>query len=132
MDRRTRLCRLSHDHLAGALRAAITRYEVGPAPPTSRSRGSRMLVDNGSIGNATGDQQSAQFAGTPGAASLAHQVVGMLAAGWTVEGLRAALDASPTAAEAPDPAAQEKRWRSELKLAKHVKRQPWQPDADAP
>jgi hypothetical protein len=38
-------------------------------------------------------------------ASLAHQVAGMLASGgWTVEELREA----PTAADAPDPAAQEK------------------------
>ncbi len=65
-------------------------------------------------------------------ASLAHQVAGLLAAGLSVEELRAALAASPTAADAPDPAAQEKRWRSALKQARHAKRQaerpPWQPD----
>ncbi len=67
-------------------------------------------------------------------ASLAHQVAGLLAAGWTVEQIREALAASPTAADAPDPAAQEKRWRSALKQARHAKRQaqrpPWQPPAD--
>ena len=64
-------------------------------------------------------------------ASLAHQVAGILAAGWSVEEIRASLAASPTAADAPDPAAQEKRWRSALKQARHAKRQaerpPWQP-----
>ena len=64
-------------------------------------------------------------------ASLAHQVAGMLAGGWSVEELRTALEASPTAADAPDPAAQEKRWRSALKQARHATRQaerpPWQP-----
>ena len=34
-------------------------------------------------------------------------MAGMLTAGWTVEELRAALAASPTAADAPDQAAQE-------------------------
>ena len=55
-------------------------------------------------------------------ASLAHRV--------TVEELRAALVTSPSAADAPDPAAQEKRWRSALKQARRAKRQaqrpPWQ------
>ena len=69
--------------------------------------------------------------------SLAHQVAGLLAGGgWSVEEIRAALAASPTAADAPDPAAQEKRWRSALKQARHAKRQaerpPWQPPADSP
>ena len=71
-------------------------------------------------------------------ASLAHQVAGMLASGgWTVDELREAVAASPTAADAPDPAAQEKRWRSALKQARHIKRQaerpPWRPvDVDTP
>lgn len=68
-------------------------------------------------------------------AALAHQVAGLLAAGWTVEQVRGALAASPDAVDAPDPAAQEKRWRSALKQARHVKRQaerpPWRPDSDA-
>jgi hypothetical protein len=51
----------------------------------------------------------------------------MLAAGWTVEELRTALAASPTAADAPDPAAQEKGWRSALKQARHVKREAERP-----
>ena len=64
-------------------------------------------------------------------ASLAHQVAGLLAVGWQVEEIRTALAGSPTAADAPDPAAQEKRWRSALKQARHAKREaerpPWRP-----
>lgn len=64
-------------------------------------------------------------------AALAHHVAGLLAAGWTVDEIRDALAGSPDAATAPDPAAQERRWRSALKQAKHVKRQaarpPWRP-----
>ena len=68
-------------------------------------------------------------------AALAHQVAALLAADWTVEEIRAALAASPDGADAPDPAAQEKWWRSALKQARHAKRQaqrpPWQPSPDA-
>jgi hypothetical protein len=68
-------------------------------------------------------------------ASLAHQVAALLAADWSVEEIRTALAAATDAADAPDPAAQEKRWRSALKQARHAKRQaerpPWRPTPDA-
>jgi hypothetical protein len=64
-------------------------------------------------------------------ASLAHQVAALIAGGWPVDEIRTVLAAAPDAAAAPDPAAQEKRWRSALKQARHAKRQaerpPWQP-----
>ncbi|MEV0902817.1 hypothetical protein [Actinoplanes sp. NPDC049802] len=60
-------------------------------------------------------------------ASLAHQVAGLLAGGWSLDEIRTALAAAPDAAAAPDPAAQEKRWRSALKQARQAKRLPWQP-----
>lgn len=60
-------------------------------------------------------------------ASLTHQVAGLLAASWTVEELREVLTGSTTAADAPDPAAQEKRWRSALKQARHAKREAQRP-----
>jgi hypothetical protein len=62
-------------------------------------------------------------------AALAHQVAALLAAGWTVDEVRAALATSPDAADAPAPAAQERRWRSALKQARHARQQaakpPW-------
>ena len=42
---------------------------------------------------------------------------GVLAAGWTVEKIRAASAAGSDAEHAPDPATQEKRWRSAIKQA---------------
>ena len=60
-------------------------------------------------------------------ASLAHQVAALLAGGWSAEEIRTALAGSPTAADAPDPAAQEKRWRSARKQARHAKRQAHRP-----
>ncbi len=51
----------------------------------------------------------------------------MLAAGWSGQELRAVLAASPTASDAPDPAAQAKRWRSALKQARQAERPPWRP-----
>lgn len=67
-------------------------------------------------------------------AALAHQVAALLAGGWEPAEVRAALDAAPGAAEAPDAGAQEKRWRAALKQARHVKRQaerpPWLPGSD--
>lgn len=52
-------------------------------------------------------------------AALAHQVAALLAGGWSLDDVRAALTAAPEAASAPDPAAQEKRWRAALKRAKN-------------
>jgi hypothetical protein len=52
------------------------------------------------------------------ASALAHQVAGMLAGGFTVDELRAALDAVDVTG-ANDPAAQEKLWRGGLKKAKN-------------
>jgi hypothetical protein len=53
---------------------------------------------------------------------LAHQIAALLAGGWTVDEVRAALADAPGAVEAPDAAAQERRWRSALKRAKHARR----------
>lgn len=74
-----------------------------------------------------GDTEAARKRARGRVASLAHQVAGMLAAGWNVDEIRAALVGSPDAAAAPDPAAQEKRWRSALKQARHAKRQAERP-----
>jgi hypothetical protein len=55
--------------------------------------------------------------------ALAHQVAALLAGGWDVAEVRAALADAPGAAEAPDAGAQEKRWRAALKRANSVRRQ---------
>lgn len=76
-----------------------------------------------------GDTEASRKRARGRVAALTHQVAGLLAAGWSVEEIRAALATAPEAADAPDPAAQERRWRSALKQARHAK-QPWRPDAD--
>lgn len=82
-----------------------------------------------------GDTEAARKRARGRVAALAHQVAELLTAGWDVNEVRAALAASPDAANAPDPAAQERRWRSALKQARHAKRQaerpPWRPESDA-
>jgi hypothetical protein len=55
-------------------------------------------------------------------AALAHHAAALLAGGWTVEEVRTALGEAPTAAAAPDPAAQERLWRAALKRAKNARR----------
>jgi hypothetical protein len=55
-------------------------------------------------------------------ASLAHQIAALLAGGWTLDEIRAALDDAIGAVDAPDAAAQEKRWRAALKRAKAARR----------
>lgn len=57
-------------------------------------------------------------------AALAHQVAALLAGGWELAEVRAALAAASGAAEAPDAGAQEKRWRAALKRAKSERRTP--------
>lgn len=59
-----------------------------------------------------------------GQAALAHQVAALLAGGWDLAEVSAALAAAPGAAEAPDAGAQEKRWRSALKRARSERRPP--------
>ena len=50
--------------------------------------------------------------------ALAHQVAALLAGGWELSEVSAALADAPGAADAPDAGAQEKRWRAALKRAK--------------
>jgi len=82
-----------------------------------------------------GDTEGARKRARGRIAALTYQVAGLLAAGWTLDEVRTALAASPDAAEAPDPAAQERRWRSALKQARHARQQaakpPWRPPVDA-
>ena len=54
-------------------------------------------------------------------AALANQVTTLLAAGWTVHEVRAALAEAPGVRQAPDPAAQERLWRGALKRAKNAR-----------
>lgn len=54
---------------------------------------------------------------------LAHQVAGLLAIGWSEDEIRTALAAAVDAPGAPDAGAQEKRWRSALKQARHQRRE---------
>jgi hypothetical protein len=74
-----------------------------------------------------GDTEAARKRARGRVSALAHQVAGLLASGWSVDEVRAALAASSEAADAPDPAAQERRWRSALKQAQHAKRQAAKP-----
>jgi len=55
-------------------------------------------------------------------AALAHQVAALLAGGWGLAEVSAALADAPGAADAPDAGAQEKRWRAALKRAKSERR----------
>ncbi len=54
---------------------------------------------------------------------LAHHVAGLLAGGWSEDEIRAALAAAVDAPGAPDAGAQEKRWRTALKRARHERRE---------
>jgi hypothetical protein len=62
-------------------------------------------------------------------AALSHQVAALMAAGWSVEEVRAGLADAPGAVAAPDPAAQERLWRAALNRAKHARRRVAQPPA---
>jgi len=103
-------------------------------PPDIKGR----LADADSVIDALpwrlGDTEASRKRARGRISALTHQVAGLLAAGWTLDEVRAALAASPDAAEAPDPAAQERRWRSALKQARHARQQaakpPWRPPAD--
>jgi len=55
-------------------------------------------------------------------AALAHQVAALLAGGWNLAEVRTVLATAEGAAEAPDAAAQEKRWRAALKRANNARR----------
>lgn len=70
-----------------------------------------------------GDTEATRKRARGRVAALTHQVAGLLAAGWSVRELREVLHTAPGAATAPDPAAQEKRWRSALKQARHARRE---------
>jgi hypothetical protein len=56
-------------------------------------------------------------------AALAHHVAGLLAIGWTEQEIRTALATAADAPSAPDAGAQEKRWRTALKRARHERRE---------
>ncbi|MEV0733433.1 hypothetical protein [Polymorphospora sp. NPDC050346] len=79
-----------------------------------------------------GDTEAARKRARGRVSALAHQVAGLLATGWTVQEIQQALATAPNAATAPDPAAQEKRWRSALKQARHTRRQTQRPPHHGP
>ena len=56
------------------------------------------------------------------AALLTNQVASLLARGWTVPEVRAALADAPDTAAAADPAAQERLWRGALKRVQNARR----------
>ncbi len=55
--------------------------------------------------------------------ALAHQISGLLAIGWSEQEIRDALATAADAETAPDAGAQERRWRTALKRARHERRE---------
>jgi hypothetical protein len=70
-----------------------------------------------------GDSEAQRKRSRGRVSALAHQVAGLLAAGWTAEEIRAALGTAGEVAAAPDAGAQERRWRAALKRARHERRE---------
>lgn len=65
--------------------------------------------------------------------ALAHQIAGLIAGGWTEDEIRAALaTAGPEAETAPDAGAQERRWRTALKRARHERHERQRAAEDRP
>lgn len=70
----------------------------------------------------TSEKQRKQSRGR--VAALAHQVAALLAGGWSIAEVRTVLATAEGADQAPDAAAQEKRWRAALKRANNARRHP--------
>jgi hypothetical protein len=97
---------------------------VNPSPPDIKAHldAADSVVD--ALPWKLGDSEAQRKLSRGKVSALAHQVAGLLAAGWTQQELRAVLAAATQAADAPDAPAQEKRWRSALKQARVQRRTP--------